>query len=153
MKEHHSRQTRQTDRQAQGLAAKRWLTVQHHQECTGELAAACRSQASGVECSVSPACCSVCSLLICRAGHSTDLFDGSTPDLLGRLLADEVAQQGDDLTYQGVRHLSTQEGSWGVIPAANRGGRRGKERRLGMLQARVNIGGSGYIDDILYIYA
>ena len=107
-----------------------------------------------VECSVRPACCSVCSLLACRAGHSTDLFDGSTPDLLGRLLADEVAQQGDDLAYQGVRHLSTQEGSWGVIPAANRGGRRGKERRLGMLQARVNIGGSGYIDDIyIYIYA
>ena len=58
----------------------------------------------------------------------TDLFDGSTPDLLRSLLTDKVAQQGYDLPYQGVGHLSAQKGAWGVTPAAEGGeGRGGKE--------------------------
>lgn len=58
--------------------------------------------------------------------HNTDLFDGSTPDLLGSLLTHKVAEQGYYLTYQGVSHLPTQEGARGVSPAVE-GGRGGKE--------------------------
>lgn len=62
--------------------------------------------------------------------HTTDLFDGSTPDLLGSLLTDKVAQQGYYLTYQGVSHLPTQEGARGVSPAVEEEAGEGRRQRL-----------------------